>query len=545
MVTGSGQKREKFHDVTEDLLLCNRCGSCRAVCPVFDIIREEWASARGKIEVAEAFFRGEKVKEKSLRRIFDLCLHCKTCEENCPSGARADEIIMAVRAEMGRRGMIPRLKRAALRVLDGMDRYLFRAARLIGLHERSSVHGTRGRSVLNFLYPLLGWSRQRFVPLPSKRSFIDGNPSIFRASRLEGALPPSPGSNEMEKAGLEPGAAFRLAFQILEARKRNLREGRRALLFLGHTVNNFFPGEAGDMVFALNLLGIDVAVPPDQICCFAPNFYTGDIEGARRGAARLVRILSRYDYDWIVTSCASGGLMLKREYPRLFDIEEDGFFRIGWDSADEVFTREKPEKGTDPYAEERALYVKKIQGRVRDINELVAGFMSFKPPKDDYEGLFLRKEASGDAGDHDEVSEETGQAGTGDRPVVVYHHPCHLNRGQGVSAEPEHILSLLPGYRFVRMEDDDLCCGGGGMFTFTEAESGERIGRKKIEAIAKADPDIVSTSCPVCRIQLMDMLGRDYGAELDMPEKKLRRIPVLTPMELLAEDLRKMTGNRF
>ncbi len=543
MVTDSGQKREKDHDVTEDFLLCNRCGSCRAVCPVFDIIREEWASARGKIEVAEAFFRGEGVKEESLRRIFDLCLHCKTCEENCPSGARADEIIMAVRAEMGRRGMIPKLKRAALRILDGMDKYLFRAARFLGLRRRSSVHGTRGRSPLNFLYPLLGWSRQRFLPLPSKKAFIEANPSVFKASRLEGSLPRSPAMAEIENAGLEQGAASLLVSEILEARESNMRQGRRACLFLGHAVNNFFAGEAADMVFVLNLLGIDVTVPPDQICCFAPNFYTGDIEGAGDGAARLVRILSRYSCDWIVTSCASGGLMLKREYPRLFDIEKDGFFRIGWDSAEEVFTREEPGSGENRYAAEGELYQANVKGRIRDINELVAGFLSFQPPEDDYEELFLRRGAGRgrDSAGTKDAAEEAGSAGGDGRPVVVYHHPCHLNRGQGVSAEPEHILSLLPGYRFVKMENDDSCCGGGGMFTFTEAESSEKIGRKKIEAIAEAGPDIVSTSCPVCRIQLMDMLGRDYGGELAMPEKKLRLIPVMTPIELLAKELRKIT----
>ena len=112
-------------DITDDLLLCNRCGTCRSVCPLLSVEREEWAGARGKVEIAEAFFRGENLDDDEVRKVFDYCLHCMACEESCPSGMRADEIVMAVRAEMARRGKLPRLKRLGLKVLGGADAALF------------------------------------------------------------------------------------------------------------------------------------------------------------------------------------------------------------------------------------------------------------------------------------------------------------------------------------------------------------------------------------------------------------------------------------
>ena len=106
-------------DVTGDILRCNRCGKCISVCPVYEVYNEEWASARGKVELAEAFFRGEELSEKNFQRVFDLCLHCMECSENCPSGMRAHEVVMAVRADMARKGLIPKAKRMALRMIEG------------------------------------------------------------------------------------------------------------------------------------------------------------------------------------------------------------------------------------------------------------------------------------------------------------------------------------------------------------------------------------------------------------------------------------------
>jgi len=66
------------------------------------------------------------------------------------------------------------------------------------------------------------------------------------------------------------------------------------------------------------------------------------------------------------------------------------------------------------------------------------------------------------------------------------------------------------------------------------------VGREKAGWIAEAAPDIVATSCPACRIQLSDMLQRDYHGELPMSIESMRRIPVVTPIQLLARDLRRM-----
>jgi glycolate oxidase iron-sulfur subunit len=91
---------------------------------------------------------------------------------------------------------------------------------------------------------------------------------------------------------------------------------------------------------------------------------------------------------------------------------------------------------------------------------------------------------------------------------VTYHDPCHLARGQHVTLEPRAILRSLPGVEFVEMVDAARCCGGGGTFNLTEYDLSKAIARRKVEAIRKAGVDVVATACPVCLMQLRDMLAQ-------------------------------------
>jgi glycolate oxidase iron-sulfur subunit len=531
--------REHNRNVADDFLLCNRCGACRAVCPVAGAVGEEWASARGKVELAEAFFRGEKLSDEDLRKAFDLCLHCMTCEENCPSGMRADEVILAARTEMARRGKMPKMKKIALGMIDGMDAALFRLMRMLGLSRKGPPHGTGGKSPLSVFYPLLGWSRQRFFPLPRSKPFLKRGSEFFPASFFDEMLldPVRFTGKKYEDTGFNQPAASELIELVLRTRIKNRAERRRAFFFVGHTVNHFFPEEAEAIVLVLNILGIDVHAPAGQTCCGAPQFYSGDIDAARRSAARVVEQISRVESDWIVTSCASGGRMLKHEFPRLFDLNEDGFFDIAWDPVTEVFTRKgEGSSAREKYLETGELYRKHIEARVFDINEMIVDLLGLEKAARGFDSMV----AGMDEERMEPRQEEIVDGEPDQRPVVSYHHPCHLNRGQQVDWQPEMILEKLPGWKYTRMKDADVCCGGGGMFTFTHPEESESIANRKIDSIEEALPGVVATACPLCRIQLTDMIRRRFRIEAKEKGRQIREIPVVSPVELLAGDLLKI-----
>jgi glycolate oxidase iron-sulfur subunit len=530
---------ERKKNVADDFLLCNRCGACKAVCPVAGAVGEEWASARGKVELAESFFRGEKLSDEDLRAAFDLCLHCMACEDNCPSGMRAEEVILAARVEMARRGKIPLMKRIALRMLDGMDSILFRMMRMLGLSRKGPPHGTGGKSPLSVFYPLLGWPRQRFIPLPKNKPFLKKGSEFFPASFFdEIMLDPARFTGKVYgDAVFDQAGASELIKLVLGARMKNRAERRRVYFFVGHTVNQFFPEEAEAIVLVLNILGIDVHAPASQACCGAPQFYSGDIEAARRTAAKTVEQISRVEFDWVVTSCSSGGRMLKHEFPRLFDLNEDGFFDIAWDPDSEVFTRKgEGSSAREEYLETGELYRKHIEARIFDINELIVGLLGLEKSVRGFDSMIMKM----DEAQKEAVHEEPGDAAVDPRPTVTYHHPCHLNRGQRVDWQPEMILEKLPGWKYVRMKDADVCCGGGGTFTFTHPDESEKIARRKMDAIEEARPGVVATACPLCRIQLMDMMKRRFAVEAKEKGLPAREIPVVSPVELLAGDLLKI-----
>ena len=75
------------------------------------------------------------------------------------------------------------------------------------------------------------------------------------------------------------------------------------------------------------------------------------------------------------------------------------------------------------------------------------------------------------------------------------------------------------------------------MFTFFYSEAAEEVARVKMDAVEALRPDVLATSCPICRTQLMDMLNRRFVVEREAEGKSARRIPVKTPVELLLQDL--------
>ena len=75
------------------------------------------------------------------------------------------------------------------------------------------------------------------------------------------------------------------------------------------------------------------------------------------------------------------------------------------------------------------------------------------------------------------------------------------------------------------------------MFTFLYSDAAEEVARVKMDAVEALRPDVLATSCPICRMQLMDMLNRRFVLEREAEGKSARRIPVKTPVELMLEDL--------
>ncbi len=115
------------------------------------------------------------------------------------------------------------------------------------------------------------------------------------------------------------------------------------------------------------------------------------------------------------------------------------------------------------------------------------------------------------------------------RPVrkrFTWHDPCHLGRGQGLSAQARNILQSIPGIEFVEMNSADRCCGFGGVMRIFHSRLSDGIAEEKVRNIVATKAAAVVTGCPACRMQI--------GNALNLAGSEIR---VLHPVQVLEEAL--------
>ncbi|MGA2323046.1 MAG: anaerobic glycerol-3-phosphate dehydrogenase subunit C [Sedimentisphaerales bacterium] len=116
-------------EISLELEQCSGCGVCRSkeqqfrMCPVFRAMGDELAGSRAKMNVLRFWSSGQLKEENfdspEFRMFLDLCVNCKACSIECPSGVDVSKIIAAARAEYVRRKGL----RLTERIL-GRNRYL-------------------------------------------------------------------------------------------------------------------------------------------------------------------------------------------------------------------------------------------------------------------------------------------------------------------------------------------------------------------------------------------------------------------------------------
>ena len=80
-----------LEEASEILESCVRCGMCKAICPVFRVLREEPITPRGKVHL---------LSDKTLDKVMVQCTLCKGCEQKCPLGIKVCDAIKKAREAM-------------------------------------------------------------------------------------------------------------------------------------------------------------------------------------------------------------------------------------------------------------------------------------------------------------------------------------------------------------------------------------------------------------------------------------------------------------
>lgn len=90
-------------DFKEDIHKCSKCGLCQAVCPVYQITKNDCTVSRGQFIMLKGLINGHLKMTKKLNHYLDLCLKCGMCSKFCPSGIDAVDIIVAAKHEYFKR----------------------------------------------------------------------------------------------------------------------------------------------------------------------------------------------------------------------------------------------------------------------------------------------------------------------------------------------------------------------------------------------------------------------------------------------------------
>lgn len=151
--------------------MCNNNGACRktaggAMCPSFRVTRAETHLTRGRANVLRLALSGqlgpEALTSDAMREALDLCVSCKTCRRECPTGVDMARMKLEVQHQRARRHGLPLRDR----LTAWLPRYAPMASRLPWLSRlQDRAPGLRERMLgLSARRPLPRWHPEPFRP---------------------------------------------------------------------------------------------------------------------------------------------------------------------------------------------------------------------------------------------------------------------------------------------------------------------------------------------------------------------------------------------
>lgn len=266
---------------------CNACGTCRSrepstrMCPSFRALRSEQASPRALADLVRALAVGQLDASlwgtEEFRESAGLCMHCKLCATDCPSGVDVSTLMLEAKAAYVENHGLPPGDWAFSRI-----ELWSRLASRLPILSNAALASRPARWLLERLF---GLSRLRSLPK------IHRTPFTRRAARL----------------GLN--------------KPRAQTAGPRVVYFVDLFANYFDQELAEAVVTVLRQAGVNVYVPTAQRESGMTALVAGDVDRARDLALRNLRVLANAVRDGYTVVCSepTSTLMLREEYLKLTD----------------------------------------------------------------------------------------------------------------------------------------------------------------------------------------------------------------------------------
>ena len=237
---------------------CTGVGKCRAdntasggvMCPSFLATRDEKDSTRGRARVLQELANGSLVssgwQSPEVAEVLDLCLSCKGCSSDCPTGVD----MATYKAEALHQRYRGKLRPASHYTLGWLPRWA-------ALTSRARWTATAANAVLRF------------------------GPAAALAKRFGGI-------DERRDLPVFTTESFRRWFAERPARPANRADAKPVLLWVDTFTNAFAPQVGRAAVAVLEAAGYEVRITERNVCCGLTWISTGQLDGAKRQLKRTL-----------------------------------------------------------------------------------------------------------------------------------------------------------------------------------------------------------------------------------------------------------------
>lgn len=267
---------------TKAVEMCNGQGLCRKLgegimCPSYIATRDERDTTRARANALRAVISGvlseEDLTSDDMYGVYDLCLSCKGCKRECPSGVDVAKMKIEFLAHYhASHGMTLR---------DRLFGYIHEISRLSS-HSAPLTNLFLRNPLSLWLLTQMGIHRNRSLPRLAGRTFM-------------------------------------YWFKHRKSANHKTTPNTKAVYFHDTWVSFYYPEVGKAAVDLLESAGFDVILVPGRVCCGRPMLSRGMVEEARSRARRNVALLAPYAREGIpiVGTEPSCILTFRDEYPDL------------------------------------------------------------------------------------------------------------------------------------------------------------------------------------------------------------------------------------
>ena len=276
----SFEKKDKnliwHNDFLFEIEKCHGCSKCTTVtettrmCPIYKFTRDEAAAPKAKANVLRALISGviedKSIYEASFQNIMNKCVTCGSCLVECPSNVNIPKLAMEAKSQYIKRYGSP---------LE---------YKIVTNGENLARMGRKILPPINFMMKskILRKINETITGISAEREF--------------------------------PAISFRSLKEMI-SKKEAAVGGIKVLYFAGCYYSYFEPEVSLQAIKVLEKLGMTVLIP-DQHCCGIPMLSKGMVKEARKKVKKNIKAWGALlnEIDYIVVTCSSCGLALKKEW---------------------------------------------------------------------------------------------------------------------------------------------------------------------------------------------------------------------------------------